>query len=99
MHFGRRLGYSTVWLFNKVGRRECQGDLSLDDEGRSLTKSARGRPSLFQQPFLLLGLRCCRRVFEFGDQMLELRAGAENLQIVVGHQGIGVFIPTIEGFT
>ena len=54
---------------------------------------------VFQQPFPLLSLSCCGRVFEFGEQLLELRVGVEILQIDVGHQGIGVFVPTIEGFT
>ena len=53
---------------------------------------------VFQQPFPLLGLSCYGRAFEFGDQLLELWVGVEILQIGVGHQAIGIFIPKIEGF-
>jgi hypothetical protein len=35
---------------------------------------------------------------ECGDEFLEMRAIVEVLQIVVGHQAIGIFIPAIDRF-
>ena len=37
--------------------------------------------------------------FEFGDELLEVWVGAELLQIRVGHQDVGIFVPAIDGFT
>ena len=47
--------------------------------------------------FSLWGLNFCGRVLEFGDQLLKFSIVAEVLQIVVGHQTIGIFILAIDG--
>jgi hypothetical protein len=36
--------------------------------------------------------------FEFGDELLGVGVGAELLQIRVGHQAVGIFVPAIDGF-
>jgi hypothetical protein len=33
--------------------------------------------------------------FEFGDELLEVCVGAELLQIRVGHQAVGIFVPRL----
>lgn len=43
----------------------------------------------------LLGLHFCGSSFEFADDFPEMRILAQILQIVVGHQAIGIFISTI----
>jgi hypothetical protein len=39
----------------------------------------------------LLGPNSCGWAFECGDEFLKMGAMAEALQIVVGHQAIGIF--------
>jgi hypothetical protein len=57
--------------------------------------SANARPAhLLSLSFFIFG----GRVFEFGDQLLELRGGAEVFQIVGGNQGIAIFLPAFDGF-
>jgi hypothetical protein len=47
---------------------------------------------------VLLGLNFGGRVFQFGDEFLEMRVRVEVLQIIVGHQAISVLIAAVDGF-
>jgi len=46
----------------------------------------------------LLRLNFCGWAFDCGDEFLEMWVTAEALQILVGQEAIGIFIPSIEGF-
>jgi hypothetical protein len=45
----------------------------------------------------LLGLKTCGRASERGNEFLELKVLAKVRQLVVCHQTISIFIPSIDG--
>ena len=52
-----------------------------------------------QRSGLLMGRNICRLLSKLGDDFLEMGIGVEALKIVFGHETIGVFISTIDGFS
>lgn len=62
-----------------------------------LSSRAQSRPMAFDLSTDLVG-KFLRRwwVSEFSDELLELWFGVKTLQIVIGQQAIGVFVPAID---
>src|SRR5580658_2804280 len=105
-----RLHLSTIlrrlWATRKLSRNRRLGSLVSLVGGTSANEMVRRRPAFIwisgnAGPARLSSLSFLNfrgRVFEVGDELLELGVRAKVFHIVVGHHGVGILLPAIDCF-